>query len=293
MNHTKKQAPNIMRITRRNFISNSLAATTACSLCPSLLLAANAPGQRQLKDIGIIGGVPKDMGTDWEKSLRHMAEIGYTELEGGLKGTSPEVYLKFLKEIGLKLVSAGVKFGKKLAPDWLDTAKTLKVRYATIFWPWLYAPEKLTMPQLDEISGQLNLAGEQCKAAGLKLAVHNHDREFRLLEGKPIFDHLLEKTKPDLVTIEMDLYWAVKGGADPVEYFKRYPGRFEIFHVKDMDKSPEKLQAPVGAGTIDFARIFAHSELAGVKHYIVELEGPSNNMKGAEESVRNLKQLKF
>ena len=279
-------------MTRRAFLWRILVAGAACSILPQLS-AADGSGSRQLKNIGIIGGVPKNMGTDWEKCLRRMAEMGYTELEGGLRGTSPEAYLKFLDRIGLKLVSAGVKFGKTLAPDWLDTAKALQVRYATVFWPWFYGPATLTMAQLQEVATQLNKAGEQCKSAGLKLAVHNHDKEFQLLEGKPIMDRLIELTDAKLVAIELDIYWAVKGGADPVDYFKRYPGRFELLHVKDMDNTPEKLQAPVGSGVIDFARIFAHSDLAGVKHNIVELEGPSNNMKGAELSVQFLKQLRF
>jgi sugar phosphate isomerase/epimerase len=257
------------------------------------LSGAELTGQRRLKEIGIIGGVPKDMAGDWQKSLRRMAEIGYTILEGGPRGTSPKEYLAFLDEIGLRLVSCGVRFGKNLRPDWLDQAKALEVEYATTFWPWFYSPGKLTPAQLKEIADQLNLAGKQCKAAGLKLAVHNHYQEFGHLDGKPIFDHLLEMTDPELVTIEMDLCWAVKGGADPVDYLRRYPKRIQMLHVKDLGPAPEYAMVPVGGGTIDFARIFAAAEADSVKYYIVELEGAASTMQAAEESYRYLRQLTF
>ncbi len=279
-------------LSRRGFLE-AVSAASAGLAVGSALSGAEDVGQRQLKEIGIIGGVPKDMAGDWQNSLRQMGEIGYTILEGGPRGTSPEDYLKFLREIGLRLVSCGVRFGKKLKPDWLDQAKSLKVEYATTFWPWFYSPSKLTLTQLKEIADQLNVAGEQCKAAGLKLAVHNHYREFQDLDGKPIFDRLLELTDPELVTVEMDLCWAVKGGADPVDYFRRYPKRIQMLHVKDLGPAPDYAMVPVGGGTIDFARIFAAAEADGVKYYIVELEGAASTMKAAEESYRYLSQLTF
>lgn len=281
-----------LALSRRSFIG-AVSAASAGLAVDSALSGAEKPGGRRLKEIGIIGGVPKDMAGDWQKSLRRMAEIGYTILEGGLRGTSPDDYLKLLREIGLRLVSCGVRFGKKLKPDWLDQAKALKVEYATTFWPWFYSPNKLTLPQLKEIADQLNLAGEQCKAAGVKLAVHNHYQEFQDLDGKPIFDRLLEMTDPDLVAVEMDLCWAVKGGADPVDYLRRYPKRIQMLHVKDLGPAPDYAMVPVGGGTIDFAPIFAAAEADGVKYYIVELEGAASTMKAAEQSYRYLSQLTF
>jgi sugar phosphate isomerase/epimerase len=288
----RTNAPPAPSLTRRDFCRASLASAVISGL-GTRWLSAEVPGQRRLKDIGIIGGVPKDAGTDWQASLRRMAGFGYTTLEGGARGASPEDYLKFLQEIGLKPVSCGVQFGKQLAPDWLDKARALKVEYATTFWPWFHPPEKLTLDQLKEIAAQANRAGEQCRAAGLRFAVHNHDKEFREVEGKPGFEWLIELTDPKLVTIELDLYWVVYAGADPVKLFQKYPGRFELLHVKDMGPAPGREFVAVGAGTMDFARIFAHAEQAGVKYYIVELEGPANTTKAAEGSCRYLKQLRF
>jgi sugar phosphate isomerase/epimerase len=123
--------------------------------------------------------------------------------------------------------------------------------------------------------------------------VHNHDRDFALLEGRPIFERLLELTDARLVTIELDLYWIIKAGFDPVDYFGRYPGRFELFHVKDMGPPPARGFAAVGAGTIDFGRIFAQSTRAGVKHYIVELEQEAATTPNFVASCRHLRQLRF
>lgn len=279
-------------LTRRTFCRASILSALGLGL-GAHRLRADGPGQRRLKDIGIIGGVPKDAGDDWQASLRRMAGFGYTILEGGQRGPSAEAFLKFLEEIGLKLVSAGVQFGRQLAPDWLDRAKALKVQYATTFWPWFHPVEKLTLDQIKEIAEQANRAGEQCRAAGLRFAVHNHDKEFREVAGKPGFEWFIELTDPKLVTIELDLYWVVYGGADPVKLFAKFPGRFELFHVKDMAPPPGRDFVAVGAGTIDFARIFAQSEQAGVKHYIVELEGPANTTQAAEDSARYLKNLRF
>lgn len=278
---------------RRSFLGGlGVAAAAACTSAVRPLLAATA-SQRSLAEIGIIGGVPKDASDDWQASLRRMAGFGYTQLEARPRGASVDEYLRFLKEIGLALVGCGVNFGKTLKPDWLDQAVAAKARYAIVYWPWFYSPDKLNLGQLKEIADQLNRCGERCKAAGLKLAVHNHHKEFRLLEGKPVFDHLLELTQPDLVAVELDLFWAIRGGADPLDYFRRYPGRFELFHVKDMGRPPEQECVAVGTGTVDFARIFAQSEQAGAKHYIVELEGRASTTMAAEASCRYLKQLRF
>ena len=276
---------------RRQFLQTSLAAAAACAATRNSLAAA--AGQRKLANYGIIGGVPKDAAGDWQASLRRMSAAGYTELETRSRGESIDEFKKFLADIGMKWICCGVDFGKALKPGWLDMAAAAKVPYAVTYWPWFHAPATLTLSQLKEVAEQLNRCGEQCKAAGIRFAWHNHAQEFAMLEGKPIFDHLMELTQPDLVTVELDLFWVVKGGADPLDLFKRYPGRFELFHVKDMGPAPAQDFVPVGAGTIDFARIFDKSEQAGVKHYIVELEGASATTKGAEESGRYLKQFTY
>jgi sugar phosphate isomerase/epimerase len=123
-----------------------------------------------------------------------------------------------------------------------------------------------TMERLAEI---LNTVAHKAKAVGLEFLYHNHDFEFQAnKDGVVPIDYLLEKLDPKYVNFQMDLYWVTKAGADPVAYFKRYPGRFKIWHVKDMDDQGRF--APVGKGNIDFGRILKNAKLSGMKYYIVE-----------------------
>jgi sugar phosphate isomerase/epimerase len=283
-----------MKLHRRDFLHHlGLGAAVALGPRPGAAAEAAPVGGRRIERIGVIGGVPKDAGADWRSSLRRMAECGYTELESGRRGDSTPEFLRFLQDVGLKLVACGVKLGKTQPADWLDQAAALQVSYAVCYWPWYHPLERLTLDQVKEIADRLNSCGEQCRRAGLKMAVHNHDRDFALLEGRPIFERLIELTDPRLVTVQLDLYWIIKAGFDPVDYFRRYPGRFELFHVKDMGPAPASGFAAVGAGTIDFGRIFAQSTLAGVKHSIVELEHEAATTPNFVASCRHLKQLRF
>jgi sugar phosphate isomerase/epimerase len=126
----------------------------------------------------------------------------------------------------------------------------------------------------------------------MQFAYHNHSFEFEPVDGKLPYDMLLAETDPKLVKMEMDLYWTVKGGADPLTYFKRYPGRFPLVHVKGMDKSGN--MASVNASnSIDWKKIFAHSEEAGIRHYIVEHDNPTDPFESLKESYGYLEQLRF
>jgi sugar phosphate isomerase/epimerase len=121
----------------------------------------------------------------------------------------------------------------------------------------------------------LNKLGAKCKAAGLELLYHNHDFEFsKDDEGNVVLDYLLEHCDKSIVNFQMDLYWVTKAGQDPVAYFKRYPGRFKIWHVKDMDEQGRF--APVGNGHIDFKRILAEKKLSGMLYYYVEQDATFN-----------------
>jgi sugar phosphate isomerase/epimerase len=132
----------------------------------------------------------------------------------------------------------------------------------------------------DNLAKILSTLGEKCHKAGLKLLYHNHDFEYKKdKDGIVTIEYLLENTDPKYVNFQMDLYWVTKAGADPVEYFKKYPGRFKLWHVKDMDDQGRF--APVGNGNIDFTRILANKELSGMKYYLVE-QDRTFNMKPLE-----------
>jgi sugar phosphate isomerase/epimerase len=135
--------------------------------------------------------------------------------------------------------------------------------------------------------------GTSAKAAGLRFAFHNHNAEFRKIGDVVPYDILVKETDPALVSFEMDLYWAVNAGVDPLDYFARFPGRFRMVHVKDSMGPPDHKMTDVGAGTIDFKRIFAQSDKAGIEHYFVEHDQPANPMESVAASYRYLHSLEF
>jgi sugar phosphate isomerase/epimerase len=145
---------------------------------------------------------------------------------------------------------------------------------------------------LDEIKSTievLNKTGEATKKAGIQFCYHNHDMEFHEVEGKVPYHLLLTETDPKNVKMELDLAWAVKGGQDPVLLFKDHPGRFPLWHVKDLDESHNNIM-PVGSGTIDFKRIFEHKSAAGMQHFFVEHDMPKDAFASIAESYKYITQ---
>jgi len=129
--------------------------------------------------------------------------------------------------------------------------------------------------------------------AGIQFAYHNHDFEFPKLEGQVPYDVLLQNTDPKLVQLEIDLYWITKAGQDPLAYFARWPGRIPLVHVKDSAGPPEHKMVDVGQGKIDWKRIFAKRDQAGIKHAIVEHDQPPQPFEDIATSARYLKSLEF
>jgi sugar phosphate isomerase/epimerase len=136
----------------------------------------------------------------------------------------------------------------------------------------------------------LNKTGEACKKAGITFAYHNHDMEFKEVEGQIPYHMLLSETNADILKMELDLCWVTKAGVDPVDLFKKHPGRFPLLHVKDIDKEL-KGPLPVGDGIIDFKRIFANAKLAGAKHYFVEHDMPADPFASITTSFNYLTKL--
>ena len=151
-----------------------------------------------------------------------------------------------------------------------------------------------------------NRSGEACQKAGIQFAYHNHWFEFTPVNGKLPYDILLEECDPKLVKMEMDLCWIMVGGQDPLKYFKRYPGRFPLVHVKDLTKIPKTdasggqnfgdsldEMTEVGSGMIDWKKIFAQSEKAGIKHYFVEHDHPKDPFASIKTSYEYLAKVRF
>ena len=135
--------------------------------------------------------------------------------------------------------------------------------------------------------------GPMAHAAGMRFAYHNHDFEFKAIDGTRPYDILLNETDPSLVDFEMDLFWVVYGGANPLDLFNQYPKRFPLVHVKDSSGPPDKKMVDVGQGTIDFRSIFAQGDKAGIKHYFVEHDQPADPIATIRNSYKYLHALRY
>lgn len=253
--------------------------------------------------------VRDDMGVDARATLQAVADAGYKYIEtagyadGKFYNMSPKEFKDFVKKIGLKPVSAhqgSVTLDN--ADAMIADVKAAGFAYFVVPVPpmGLFKFDQETQT-LGMTGGAANLAdilttlGKKCKAAGLKLLYHNHDFEFKKdRDGIVTIDYLLENTDPKYVNFQMDLYWVTKAGADPIAYFEKYPGRFKIWHVKDMDDQGRF--APVGEGHIDFEQILANKKLSGMKYYMVEQDRTFDGLKPLEAikiSHAGLKKLGF
>ncbi len=266
-------------INRRTFLINAGLAGAGVALLPKLSLAAgNRVAGIQLYTLR--DELPKDV----RGVIAKVAKAGYKEVEvfgynkqNGFWGLQPAEFKKLLDQHGLKSPSGHYGMDKLMSEAKLDevddaiaAGKILGHQYITM--PYIDAKFRKTGADLKNVAAKLNMAAKRVKAAGLKMAYHNHDFEFMPIDGTTLYEVLLKETNPALVSFEMDLYWVVRAGQDPVKWFEKYPGRFAMVHVKDMDKQDRKLNTEVGKGDVNFKRIFAKSKMAGIKHYIVEQE---------------------
>ncbi|MCC4212565.1 sugar phosphate isomerase/epimerase family protein [Leeuwenhoekiella parthenopeia] len=230
------------------------------------------------------------MGEDPKKTLKTVAEDGYLNIEaagyneGLFYGMSPADFAAYLTDVNLKPISTHQgSVTLENADQMIADVKAAGFTYFVVPVPpmgmFTFDPETQTMGMsgtVKELTSILNTLGEKCEAAGLQLLYHNHDFEYKPnADGIVPIEYMLENTDPKYVNFQMDLFWVTKAGADPVAYFEKYPGRFKLWHVKDMDA--EGRFAPVGEGSIDFARILAEKEESGMQYYFVEQDMTFNH----------------
>jgi sugar phosphate isomerase/epimerase len=268
---------------RRTFLTSATTVTAATLLKGRLSWAA---AEHKIKNLGVqLYTVRDQLKQDFDGTLAKVAAIGYKEVEfAGYFDHSPKEVRAAIERHGMTSPSCHVPYDVLSADKWpeqIESAKIIGQEY--IVCPWI--PEELRkQPDIwQRAAYTFNRAGEASKKAGIQFAYHNHWFEFLPVNGKLPYDELLEKCDANLVKMELDLCWITVAGADPVKYFDRYPGRFPLVHVKDIKTLPKISQAggqdfgdslkditAVGSGIIDWKRIFAHSEKAGIKYYIVE-----------------------
>jgi sugar phosphate isomerase/epimerase len=268
---------------RRTFLAQAGIAATGMVLAPSLLSAKSVNG------VGIqLYSLRDQLPKDPKGVIAKIAKAGYKEVEtfgysakDGFWGLSAKEFSSVLKANGLKTPSGHYGMdeffgtGKmEVFNSYIDAAHATGQTYIVV--PSLNHDFIKTAADFNSIADKLNKAAAICKKNGLKLGYHNHNFEWEKVEGTTFYDTILDKTDPALVSMEMDIYWVVRAGHDPVAIFKQHPGRFALVHIKDMDKTNHELNTEIGSGTVDFKTILAKAKLAGIKHYIVEQENFTN-----------------
>lgn len=267
---------------RRTFLEQTTQALLACGI--------KIPLRAQLGSIGIQAYTVRSlMQRDVARTLAALSSIGYREVElAGLYNKTAAEMLKMLDDAHLVAPSGHVPV---LTSDWsklIDDANVLGQKY--IVCPFIDQADR-TVDGYKRIAARFNAFGEQARKSGLQFAYHNHDFEFETVGGIVPFDLLQTECDPRLVQMEVDIFWMVKGGRDPIKYFAQEPGRFPMVHAKDMTKSGEMVD--VGKGSIDFAAIFRHSAEAGLKHVFVEHDEPPAPLDDARASYAYLRQLNY
>ncbi|MDR2816726.1 MAG: sugar phosphate isomerase/epimerase [Proteiniphilum sp.] len=239
------------------------------------------PACTQKKEIYLqLYSVRDDIKADYAGTIAKVAEMGYTGVEtagyadGKFYELSPADFKKSIEDAGMEVLSSHTT--RPLADSvaatnwdevwaWWDTAiqahKEAGMKY--IVAPWMRTPA--TLADLQAYCDYYNRIGEKCNAAGLRFGYHNHNFEFKEIEGQLMYDYMLNNTDPSKVFFQMDVYWLGEGGKNPVDYFNNYPGRFGLLHIKD--------ELELGkSGKVDFESIYNNAETAGAKYMIVEVE---------------------
>lgn len=225
--------------------------------------------------------VREDMGKDSQATLQAVAEVGYVNIEaagyekGKFYNYTPQEFKALLRSLNLTpLSSHNSSVSLDNADKMMADVKAAGFEYFVVPIPpmGLFKSDSKGMSMkggAENLADILNVLGKKANAAGLKLLYHNHDFEFmKDAKGEVVIDYLLEHCDSKFVNFQMDLYWVTKAGADPLAYFEKHPGRFKLWHVKDMDS--EGKFVPVGNGTIDFGRILEKKERSGMQSYFVE-----------------------
>ncbi|HJQ22930.1 MAG TPA: sugar phosphate isomerase/epimerase [Blastocatellia bacterium] len=280
-------------IDRRQFMTHM-----AGGLLGGLCVARNGLGGF-LKDssnkIGLqLYTVRRELQKDFEGTLARVAGIGYREVEfAGYYERTPQQVKAILDKNNLTSPSAHTQLqGLRQGLDkLLDAAHVIGHRYLVL--AYLSADERKTLDDYKGVIETLNQAGETCRRAGVQLAYHNHDFEFPPIGGVVPYDLMLKETRPDLVKMELDLYWITKAGQSASQYFAANRGRFALVHVKDMDNTPKRFFTEVGRGVIDFKQLLPQAKRAGVKHFFVEQDetpgSPLDSIKISYDYLHNLR----
>lgn len=277
---------------RRTFLGQLGLAAAGLTAMPRVLRAIAPP--KTLERVGIqLYTLRRAAKADLPGTLAQIAQAGYQEIEfWGTYAQTPAEIRAILDQHRLTAPSSHVAYEAIMG----DPATTFATAH-TLGQQWIVAPSlpngtHTTADDWKRVAQQFNDAGKAVTAAGFRFAFHNHNDVVREQHGISPIAILMQETDPALVSYEMDLYWAVSGGADPLQLLAAYPGRFTMFHIKD-GRPPytDASQTDLGAGTIDFKPIFARAK--GIEHYFVESDSAADPMAFAAAGRRYLATLEF
>lgn len=264
---------------RRTFIKQAGIAAAGVLVMPSF--ACSAPA----KTIGLqLYSLREQLPKDVHGTIVKIAQAGYKEVEtygysvkNKFWGLEPKAFKSLLTENGLTAPSGHYSIDGFILDGnadelktYIEAANAIDSKYIVV--PYLGDSLRKTADDWKKVAARLNEASALCKKSGLKLGYHNHNFEFDKVGDTTGYEILLKETDPKLVQFEMDIYWVVRSGNDPVKLFTDHPGRFPMWHVKDMDKTDNTINTEVGSGTIDFKKLYGSAKLAGLQHLIVEQE---------------------
>ena len=294
-------------VDRRKFLKISSAGAAGMIVLGPLGLTSCADKNRKEFGVGLQLYTIRDaMGADVPGSLEKVSRLGYRYVElasysdGKFYGYDPAEFKKMVDNLGMTVLSSHTQV--EAAGISMDNAKIMADAHAELgvqycVQPWVEEADR-NIESYKKMIGDWNEVGKIMKNAGIQFGYHNHNFEFENINGIiPYYDIFMPEMDADLITMELDLFWASKAGQDPVEMFNKYPGRFQLFHMKDM----HTLEAPffdvnkddtaaVGDGVIDFKRILAAKEVAGMKYFFVEDDNQGNGkpFEALETSIYNL-----
>lgn len=242
----------------------------------------------------------EDFPKDPKGVLKKVADLGYKHVESfegpkgmfwGMKNTE---FKQYIGDLGMTIYSSHFggedNFEKKV-----EDAAAIGMKYMTMAWE---GPGK-TIDDYKRYADAFNKKGEICKQHGMRFVFHNHDFTFRQMEGQYAQDILINNTDASLVDFEMDIFWVVAAGQDPEAWFKKYPNRFRLCHIKDRSKTPDKEEGKnsveLGTGTINFSQVLKTAKANGMKYFIVEQEAYPNGtpLEAVQKDAEYMKMLKL
>ena len=286
---------------RREFVQHAMTAGAMCYADPVQFINMNK------KHIGVQLWSVRDVADHNPAGiLERLAAMGYEEVEGHMYSDgkfytyTPADFNVVLKKAGICMTSAhsGIDLH-----HWNSSSKSLtsiahktiqdhaKIGVKQLICPWVN--EEWRKPEnFNTLCEIMNAYGKACREEGLQFGYHNHDFEFKKTDGVAMLDRLMDMTDPELVVMELDLYWVAYANEDPAYWIQHLGDRIHAFHVKDMANSSKRETIEVGEGVIDFVSLFRLPSSGKVKYYIVELEDyKTNSMDGVETSLHNLKKI--